>query len=39
MKSVEEHGEIVEEYIQKERKAGSLLGPFKPSSHPEARLE
>ena len=38
MKSVEEHEEIVEEYIQKEKQAGRLIGPLNQTSHPGIQL-
>ena len=38
MRSVSEHRNVVEEYIHKEREAGRLLGPFKPSAFPEVHV-
>ena len=38
MKSVQEHGEVVEAYVQGEREAGRLLGPFERSQFPEIQV-
>ena len=35
MKSVMEHGEVVERYLGKEQEAQRVLGPFKHSLFPE----
>lgn len=38
MRSVEEHEDVVERYIQGEREAGRLLGPLKLSNYPAAQV-
>ena len=34
MKSVNDHKEVIDQYIQEEREAGRLLGPFQRSKMP-----
>ena len=38
MRSVEEHREVVEEYLYGEKEAGRLLGPFRPSLFPDVHI-
>ena len=38
MRSVREHREVVDEYIQREREAGRLLGPFKRQDWPSVHV-